>query len=247
MEIRINRFLSDAGFCSRRAADRLIEEGRVTVNGRRALLGEKTNEIDKVCVDGIPVIPVKKNILIAFNKPVGIVCTATDKQGKNNVVYHLGLKDRVYPIGRLDKDSEGLLLLTNNGDITYKMLRAGGGHEKEYIVETDKEITDDFIKKMSAGIFLKDLNKKTAGCKVRPVYKKNAGTTKVFSIVLIQGLNRQIRRMCEACGYKVRKLKRVRIMNIKLGKLPVGEYRELTDREYDELIIKLNSEGQNGR
>lgn len=243
MEIRINRFLSDAGFCSRRAADTLISEGRVSVDGKTALIGQKVNENSRIQVDGQLICPNKKNILIAFNKPVGIVCTATDKQGKNNVIDFLGLKERVYPIGRLDKDSQGLLLLTNNGDITYKMLDAGKLHEKEYIVETDKDITDEFLKKMSAGIYLKDLKKKTAKCKVRGIYKNKGETTKVFSIILVQGLNRQIRRMCEACGYRVKSLKRIRIMNIKLGNLPVGKYRDINGQEYEELIKKLNAEG----
>lgn len=247
MGIRINRFLSDAGFCSRRAADELIKEGRVTIDGKIASLGDKTDISCEVRVDGSPVKRNKKNILLAFHKPVGIVCTMTDKQGSNNLKDYLGLEERIYPIGRLDKDSEGLLLLTNNGDITYRMLKADGLHEKEYIVETNKPVTKDLVKQLSGGIFLKELNKKTAKCKVVPVYKKGSVTTNVFSITLIQGMNRQIRRMCESCGFKVKKLKRIRIMNIHLGDLPAGKYRELTNTEYDTLLKGLDPEGCNGR
>ena len=247
MEIRINRFLSDAGFCSRRAADELIKDGRVTVNGKIASLGDKIDALSDVRIDGNPVERNKKDILLAFHKPVGIVCTMTDKQGSNNLKDYLGLKERVYPIGRLDKDSEGLLLLTNNGDITYRMLKADGLHEKEYIVETDKPVTKDFVRRLSGGIFLKELNKKTAKCKVVPIYKKGSVITNVFSITLVQGMNRQIRRMCESCGYKVKKLKRIRIMNILLGELPVGKCRELTKQEYETLIKGLKPEEINAR
>ena len=246
MEIRINRFLSDAGFCSRRAADDLIKAGRVTINGKTACLGDKTDRSGDVCVDGKPVKTNKKDILLAFHKPAGIVCTMTDKQGSNNLKDYLGLKERIYPIGRLDKDSEGLLLLTNNGDITYRMLKADGLHEKEYIVETDKPVTKNLVRRLSGGIFLKDLNKKTAKCKVVPIHKKDCATTNVFSITLVQGMNRQIRRMCESCGYKVKKLKRIRIMNILLGDLPAGKYRELTRQEYETLIKGLKPEEING-
>ena len=245
MEVRINRFLSEAGVCSRRAADKMISEGRVTIDGEVACLGSKADEASIVCVDGRPVTKVKKDILIAFNKPVGIVCTATDKQGKNNVIDYINFDERIYPVGRLDKDSEGLLLLTNNGDLTYRLLKADGEHEKEYIVETDKPVTKEFIDRLANGIYLKDLDKTTAGCKVKPIFKNNSDKTKTFSIILVQGLNRQIRRMCEECGYKVRKLKRIRIMNIMLGNLKTGEYRYVKGAEYEKLLKSLNPEGRN--
>ena len=215
--IRLNKFLSDAGVCSRRAADKAIEEGRV--------LGQKISSSDEVLFDGKPVSNAnKKPVLIAYNKPVGIVCTA-EKKEKNNIVDHIGYPERIYPIGRLDKDSNGLILLTNQGDLVNKIMRAVNAHEKEYIVSVDKEIDKDFIKKMSDGVYLDELEVTTRKCKVKKLSKYE------FNIILTQGLNRQIRRMCQMLGYKVKTLKRVRIMNIELGDLKVDTYRDVTPNE----------------
>ena len=228
--IRLNKFLSDAGVCSRRAADKAIEEGRVLVNGEIPLMGQRISSSDEVLFDGKPVSNVnKKPVLIAYNKPVGIVCTA-EKKEKNNIVDHIGYPERIYPIGRLDKDSNGLILLTNQGDLVNKIMRAVNAHEKEYIVSVDKEIDKDFIKRMSDGVYLDELEVKTRKCKVKKLSKYE------FNIILTQGLNRQIRRMCQMLGYKVKTLKRVRIMNIELGDLKVDTYRDVTPNE----IITLN-------
>ena len=223
--IRLNKFLSDAGVCSRRAADKAIEEGRVLVNGEIPLMGQRISSSDEVLFDGKPVSNVnKKPVLIAYNKPVGIVCTA-EKKEKNNIVDHIGYPERIYPIGRLDKDSNGLILLTNQGDLVNKIMRAVNAHEKEYIVSVDKEIDKDFIKKMSDGVYLDELEVTTRKCKVKKLSKYE------FNIILTQGLNRQIRRMCQMLGYKVKTLKRVRIMNIELGDLKVDTYRDVTPNE----------------
>lgn len=235
METRINKYLSAAGFCSRREADRLVEEGRVTVNGNVALMGTKILDGDEVCVDGKRITRDDREVLLAFNKPVGIVCTTTDKQGKNNIVDFIGYNQRIYPIGRLDKDSEGLILMTNNGEIMDKILRSVNGHEKEYVVTVNKTIDDSFIKKMSDGIYLKELNRTTNKCLVEKL------SDKTFRIILTQGLNRQIRRMCDECGFKVVKLKRIRIMNIELGDLKLGQYRDVTKGEYKKLLDMLNT------
>lgn len=223
--IRLNKFLSDAGVCSRRAADKAIEEGRVLVNGETPLMGQRISSSDEVLFDGKPVSNAnKKPVLIAYNKPVGIVCTA-EKKEKNNIVDHIGYHERIYPIGRLDKDSNGLILLTNQGDLVNKIMRAVNAHEKEYIVSVDKEIDKDFIKKMSDGVYLDELEVTTRKCKVKKLSKYE------FNIILTQGLNRQIRRMCQMLGYKVKTLKRVRIMNIELGDLKVDTYRDVTPSE----------------
>ena len=223
--IRLNKFLSDAGVCSRRAADKAIEEGRVLVNGEIPLMGQRISSSDEVLFDGKPVSNANKNpVLIAYNKPVGIVCTA-EKKEKNNIVDHIGYPERIYPIGRLDKDSNGLILLTNQGDLVNKIMRAVNAHEKEYIVSVDKEIDKDFIKKMSDGVYLDELEVTTRKCKVKKLSKYE------FNIILTQGLNRQIRRMCQMLGYKVKTLKRVRIMNIELGDLKVDTYRDVTPSE----------------
>ena len=223
--IRLNKFLSDAGVCSRRAADKAIEEGRVLVNGEIPLMGQRISSSDEVLFDGKPVSNAnKKPVLIAYNKPVGIVCTA-EKKEKNNIVDHIGYPERIYPIGRLDKDSNGLILLTNQGDLVNKIMRAVNAHEKEYIVSVDKEIDKDFIKKMSDGVYLDELEVTTRKCKVKKLSKYE------FNIILTQGLNRQIRRMCQMLGYKVKTLKRVRIMNIELGDLKVDTYRDVTPNE----------------
>ncbi len=234
---RLNKYLSDAGVCSRRAADAAIEAGKVTVNGQVAQMGMKVSAEDTVLFEGRPVSNVgKKQILIAYNKPAGIVCTA-EKREKNNIIDHLNYPERIYPIGRLDKDSTGLILLTNQGDLVNKIMRASNAHEKEYVVTVDKEITADFIKKMSAGVYLDELEVTTRKCQV-----KKLGPNK-FNIILTQGLNRQIRRMCQALGYRVRWLKRVRIMNINLGDLKEDTYRDVTLHE----LKTLNRLIQNSR
>lgn len=229
MEVRINKYLSEAGVCSRREADRLIEAGRVLIDGQEAVAGSKVTEGQEVCVDGKPVKKEEELIILVFNKPVGIVCTTTDNQGKNNIVDYIGFKKRIYPVGRLDKESQGLILMTNNGDMMNKILKSVNGHEKEYIVDVDKPVTPEFIRKMSEGIYIKELDRTTFKCTVEKAGKYS------FRIILKQGLNRQIRRMCETLGYKVTRLERVRIMNILLGDLPVGQYRNITDEEYRKL------------
>ena len=252
--MRINKLLSSIGYCSRRAADKLVEEGRVTVDGKLVEMGEQVDENANICVDGKPVQKEEENILIAFHKPVGIVCTATDKQGKDNIVDYINYGKRIYPIGRLDKASEGLILLTNNGEIMNRMLKASYYHEKEYVVDVNKDITADFLKRMMNGVYIRELDKTTAKCKCEPIYDKSdrdktidwdgklIKNTRRFRIVLVQGMNRQVRRMCEAFDYTVTRLKRVRIMNIKLGNLPVGKYRNLTDGEYTKLLKGLDLE-----
>jgi len=220
--IRINKFISETGFCSRREADRLVEQGRVTLNSRVAVLGDKATESDDVRVDGKPLKTKKAGVYIAFNKPVGITCT-TERQIKGNIIDYIGHPERIFPIGRLDKPSEGLIFLTSDGDIVNKILRAGNNHEKEYLVTVDKMITPEFVKRMSEGIPI--LDTVTKKCFVRKE------SSHVFTIILTQGLNRQIRRMCEYLGYSVNKLKRVRIMNVTLAELPVGKWRNLTVSE----------------
>lgn len=252
--MRINKLLSSIGYCSRRTADKLVEEGRVTVDGKTVEMGEQVDENANICVDGKPVQKEEENILIAFHKPVGIVCTATDKQGKDNIVDYINYGKRIYPIGRLDKASEGLILLTNNGEIMNRMLKASYYHEKEYVVDVNKDITAFFLKRMMNGVYIRELDKTTAKCKCEPIYDKSdrdktidwdgklIKNTRRFRIVLVQGMNRQVRRMCEAFDYTVTRLKRVRIMNIKLGNLPVGKYRNLTDGEYTKLLKGLDLE-----
>ena len=230
-EIRLNKFLSDAGFCSRRQADRLIEEGHVKVNNETALMGQKVTLLDKVTVDGKEVSREEEQIVIAFNKPVGVECT-TDKNNPDNIVDYINYKKRIYPIGRLDKNSQGLILLTNDGALVNNILKASNYHEKEYVVTVDKPITEEFIKQMSKGV--KILDQVTRPCVVKKVNKHT------FNIILTQGLNRQIRRMCGELGYNVQKLKRIRIMNIELGNLPVGQYRKVTDSELKELMRNFN-------
>ena len=230
-QIRLNKFLSDAGYCSRREADRLVEQGVVKVNGKTAVMGQKVTINDSIMVKGKNISREEEQILIALNKPVGIECT-TDLNNPDNIVDFINFDKRVYPIGRLDKNSQGLILLTNDGSIVNNILKGSNYHEKEYVVTVDKPVTDDFIKKMSTGVRI--LDQVTRPCKVTKV-KKN-----VFNIVLTQGLNRQIRRMCGELGYNVQKLKRIRIMNIELGNLPVGQYRKVTDSELKELMRNFN-------
>ena len=234
MEVRINKFLSEAGVCSRREADRQIEAGNVTIDGKIAQMGDRVSEGQQVCFQGVPVKKEEEMVLIALHKPAGIVCTA-EKREKNNVIDYLNYPKRIYPVGRLDKDSEGLLLLTNNGDIVNKMMRSGNMHEKEYIVTVNRPVTDSFLHGMANGVPLVELNTTTRKCRV-----ERTGT-KQFRIVLTQGLNRQIRRMCEYFGYRVQKLVRVRIMNIKLGDLEPGKYRDVTPQEYKRLLELIAS------
>ena len=235
-EIRLNKYMSETGICSRREADRYIESGRVTVDGVKAIPGIKVSKGQVVKLDGKSISKEEEMIYIALNKPVGITCT-TDRNIKGNIVDFVNHEKRIFHIGRLDKDSEGLILLTNDGDIVNKILRAGKNHDKEYIVTVNKPINDEFIKRMGNGI--KILGKITKKCLV------NKEGEKTFRIILTEGMNRQIRRMCEALGYKVTKLKRIRIMNIKLGKLKIGEWRNLTNEELKGLneLIKNSNKG----
>lgn len=224
---RINKFLSEAGFCSRRAADKLIEEGRVTINGKVPEMGTKINPTDEVRVDGKLIVePTEKHTYLAFNKPIGIVCTTETEREKNNIIDFIKYPKRIFPIGRLDKASEGLIFLTSDGDIVNKILRARNNHEKEYIVTVNKPITKQFIQKMSSGVPI--LDTVTRECKVEQI------SLFKFKIILTQGLNRQIRRMCEFLNYEVVKLKRIRIMNIKLD-TEIGKWRHLTEDEMNEL------------
>ena len=225
---RVNKYLSEVGYCSRRAADKLIEEGRVTINGKVPEMGTKVLSGDEVSVDGELISPPSKEkfVYIAFNKPVGIVCTTDTNVERDNIIDYINHPQRIFPIGRLDKPSEGLILLTSDGDIVNKILRSKNNHEKEYVVTVNKSINQDFIFKMGNGVPILDTI--TQKCKVEQLDRT------VFKIVLTQGLNRQIRRMCEYLGYEVIKLKRVRIMNIHLD-LPVGKWRNLTERELNEI------------
>ena len=229
-DVRLNKYLSDCGVCSRREADRLIEGGHVTIDGRRAALGERVSPGMTVRVDGKPVKGCGQKVYIALNKPEGIVCTA-DPRERDNVVDFVGHPLRIYPIGRLDKDSEGLLLLTSDGDIVNRILRAAGRHEKEYFVTVDKPVTAEFLRKMAAGVEI--LDTKTLPCTVTREGRCS------FRIILVQGLNRQIRRMCEALGYRVISLRRERIMNIRLGHLKKGDWRNLTPAELQTLMESL--------
>ena len=234
MTIRINKYLSESGYCSRRAADRLIEEGKVTINGEIPEMGTKVKEDDQVEVEGqiIEKSTKQKKIYLAFNKPVGIVCTTDRKVEPDNIIDFINYPKRIFPIGRLDKPSEGLIFLTNDGDIVNKILRSRNDHEKEYIVGVNRPISNEFIQRMSNGVEILDTI--TKDCFVEQLGPKK------FKIILTQGLNRQIRRMCESLGYRVRSLKRVRIMNIKLD-VPTGKYREFTKEELVELYGLLEN------
>lgn len=229
---RINKFLSESGFCSRREADKLIEQGRVTINGKIPEMGTKITAADEVRVDGKLVGEKKQQrVYLAFNKPIGIVCTTDTRVEKDNIIDYIGYPERIFPVGRLDKASEGLILLTNDGDIVNKILRSHNNHEKEYIVTVNRLINPDFIERMGNGVPI--LGTITKKCKVEKL------DAYAFRIILTQGLNRQIRRMCEQLGYKVTALKRIRIMNIHLD-MPVGKYRELTSKELNTLKGLLN-------
>ena len=225
--VRLNKYLSEVGYCSRREADKLIAQGRVTLNGIKPELGTKVQEHDSVEVDGKSVSQKQdKPVYLIFNKPVGIVCTTDTRVEKDNIIDYINYPKRIFPIGRLDKPSEGLIFLTDDGDIVNKILRARNGHEKEYIVRVNKPINSSFIKQMSSGLPI--LETKTKPCKVTKIGEYE------FNIILTQGLNRQIRRMCEYLNYRVTKLQRVRIMNITLD-LPIGKWREFTEKEFQEL------------
>ena len=231
--MRLNKFISESGVASRRGADRMIEEGRVRINGKVAKVGDQVNPGDDVRVNGNQIRVARDNVYIALNKPVGITST-TEKNVKGNIVDLVNHPLRIFNIGRLDKDSEGLILMTNDGDIVNEILRVEGQHEKEYIVSVDKPITEEFVKRMSEGV--KILGTKTLPCKVTQLSKYD------FNIILTQGLNRQIRRMCSELGYEVYRLQRVRIMNIQLGNLPVGQWRDLTKKEKKKLFEELSYE-----
>jgi 23S rRNA pseudouridine2604 synthase len=225
--LRLNKYISETGVCSRREADKWIDAGRVTCNGNPAALGTQVCEGDVVCIDGQPIGAKKKQIYIALNKPVGVTCT-TEAHIEDNIIDLVGYPERIFPIGRLDKDSEGLILLTNDGDIVNEILRAENNHEKEYIVTVDRPITDLSLKMMASGI--KIMGELTKPCKVGRIDQTS------FRMILTQGLNRQIRRMCSALGYKARRLQRVRIMNIHLGTLGSGQWRHLSDSELAGLL-----------
>ena len=226
--VRLNKFISESGVASRRAADRLIENGRVSINGRTAVLGDKVTDKDVVEVDGKPISRVEEDIILAFNKPRGITCTA-DPNDPDNVIDFIGYPKRIYSVGRLDKYSQGLLLMTNNGELANRIMRSRGEHEKEYIVKVDRPVTESFLRGMSKGVPI-DVDVVTKKCVVEKLSEHE------FRIILRQGLNRQIRRMCEYFGYRVERLKRIRVVNIELGDLEVGEYRNLTKAERKELL-----------
>lgn len=229
--VRLNKYLSDIGVCSRREADRKTEEGRITVNGLRAGLGVKVTDADEILIDGKPVEKrTTAKVILAVNKPAGVVCTAKSFRGEKNIVDMVGYPERLYPVGRLDKDSEGLIFLTNDGAFAKAVTDAAGKHEKEYEVTVKRDLTEQFLKRMSKGIYIEELERQTAACKVTKTGEKS------FRIVLTQGLNRQIRRMCEHCGNEVVKLKRVRIMTVPLGDLKEGTWREITGKEKAELL-----------
>lgn len=228
--MRLNKYLSETGICSRREADGWIEQGRVSVNGVRAALGTQVADGDAVCVDGRPVgRRAQRHVYIALNKPVGITCT-TERHVAGNIIDFIGHRERIFPVGRLDKESEGLILLTSNGDIVNEILRSENNHEKEYLVTVDRSLTDRAIANLAAGVYLRELAVKTKPCQVERLDDRR------LRMVLTQGLNRQIRRMCAEQGYGVRRLQRVRIINIQLGRLGVGRWRDLGGDELRGLL-----------
>lgn len=232
-QTRINKYLSEVGYCSRRAADKLIDQGRVTINGKVPEMGTKITDGDEIRVDGEPISkPKEKAVYLAFNKPIGIVCTTDTRVEKDNIIDFIKYPKRIFPIGRLDKPSEGLIFLTNDGDIVNKILRARNHHEKEYLVTVGKPITPKFLEQMANGVPI--LDTVTRKCEIEEVSKYQ------FKIILTQGLNRQIRRMCEYLDYRVKKLKRTRIMNVKLD-VPVGKWRDLTPEELTEINRLVSS------
>lgn len=229
-EMRLNKYLSDVGVCSRREADRLIEAGRVKIDGKLAQMGQKVLPSQLVEIDGKSIKKEEEKVLLAFNKPKGIVCT-TSKKDKDNIIDFINYGKRIYPIGRLDKDSEGLILLTNQGELVDKILRGSNYHEKEYVVTVNKKITPEFLRAMGSGVPILDTI--TRPCEIEQI------DTRTFRIILTQGLNRQIRRMCEYFDYRVVDLKRVRVMNIRLGRLKSGTYRRIAGTELEELLKLL--------
>lgn len=231
--MRINKFISETGFCSRRAADKLIDAGRVTINGNVAELGSQVEKTDAVEIDGHPLQAKPELEYMILNKPVGITCT-TERDIEGNIIDFVNHPKRIFPIGRLDKDSDGLIILTNDGDIVNRILRAENNHDKEYIVTVDAPITETFIEGMASGVEI--LGTTTKECVVEQL------ESRTFRIVLTQGLNRQIRRMCKEFGYRVKRLQRVRIMNVELGDLPIGEWRDLTESEMKTLFQILDQQ-----
>jgi len=225
--IRLNKYIASSGLCSRREADTLIESGKVTINGETAVQGSKVMDGDIVLVNGRKVTPDDDMVYIAFNKPLGVTCT-TDKRDPSNIIDYIGFDERIFPVGRLDKNSSGLILLTNDGSIVNKLLRAENGHEKEYLVTVNRPYDKNFLRSMESGVPV--LGQLTLPCKLKPAGDKS------FKIILHQGLNRQIRRMCEYLGYKVTRLKRIRFMNVELGGLETGKWRYLTSSEKKELL-----------
>ena len=228
-QIRLNKYLAQCGVCSRREADRLIEQGRVLVNGQIASTGQQVSEADEIKVNKKLLQGRAEKKVLVFYKPIGVTCTEKDRHAEKVIADIINYPVRVTYAGRLDKDSEGLLILTNDGDLIDAMMRGANRHEKEYIVRVDKEITDVFLDQMAAGVFLKDLDITTRPCTIEKLSKYT------FRIILTQGVNRQIRRMCQTCGFQVKKLKRIRVMNIQLGDLKVGQYREIKGSELDQL------------
>lgn len=234
-EIRLNKFLSEKGICSRREADRLVEAGKVTVNGIKAVMGMKVSYKDEIVVDGkLMEHRQVKRVLLAVNKPRGVVCTTARFKGEENIVDMVAYPTRIYPIGRLDKDSEGLILMTNDGSIVNDISRSSNNHEKEYVVTVNRQVTEEFLNKMRKGVKILDTVTKPCMC-------QKTGNRE-FHIILTQGLNRQIRRMCEACEYQVENLKRIRVMNIRLGNLPLGHFRNIDGSELKELERLLEQE-----
>lgn len=227
--LRLNKYLAHAGICSRREADRLIEQGRVSVNGRLPAPGQQVSESDEITVNGKKIRGPEKMVVLAFYKPVGVTCTEKDAHAEKIIADMVHYPVRVTYAGRLDKDSEGLLLLTNDGDLIQRMMKGANCHEKEYIVKVDKEITPDFLKKMESGIYLKELKIKTRECRTEQIGKYT------FKIILTQGVNRQIRRMCAACGWRAKEIKRIRVMSVTLGNLKPGEFTELSEQETERL------------
>ncbi len=232
--MRLNKFLSSIGFCSRRQADKYIENGKIYIDDSVAGLGTELYDkqkvyFEKTYIGQIDDLKLKQRIVLAVNKPRGIVCTSSDKDRAENIVDFINYPLRIYPVGRLDKDSEGLLLMTNDGSLVNALMKAKNHHEKEYMVEVNKDIDEAFLQAMSAGVYIKELKVKTRKCYIEKISEKS------FKIILTQGLNRQIRRMCESLGFKVLRLRRIRIVNITLGKLKTGEYRKLSTTELDTL------------
>lgn len=235
-KIRINKYIADAGICSRREADKLVDAGVVMVNGTKAQSGTKVGKYDEVTIRGKKISVSEERIVLAYYKPIGVTCTERDLHAKKTVIQDLKYPVRVTYAGRLDKESEGLLLMTNDGDLINGLMRAANFHEKEYVVKVDKEITEEFIRDMAAGVHLTELEKTTRPCKVEYIGKYT------FKIILTQGLNRQIRRMCKELGYQVKQLRRIRIANIELGKLKPREYRRVTDKELEVLYSKVRTQ-----